>query len=105
MLGAKLPLASALPFVALLAAIAVAHGAHRRVLHLPRVELRRAPDARRRPAVAARLPEGCAVRVDAAAVAAVAGHDGRAARRLQRVGSVGPGPRGAGAPRLAARGG
>src|SRR5207249_12184802 len=65
-------------------------------------ELRRAAHTHRRPAPTAWLPGGGAVRVDAAVVAAVTRGDGRAARHLQRVGSVGGGPRGAGAARLPA---
>ena len=52
--------------------VAARQDAHRRLLHLRGVELRRAPDSARRSAALPRLPPGRAVRVDAVAVEGVA---------------------------------
>ena len=81
-------------------------GPRRRLLHLRRVELRRPADAARRSAALPRLPEGRAVRVDPSALwPQWLLRERDPARHLQRLGPASSRPRGAGTPRLAARGG
>ena len=68
--------------------------AHRRLLHLRGVELRRPADAARRSAALPRLPEGRSVRLDAPALEAVAARERAPARDLQRLGPARLQPRG-----------
>ena len=63
--------------------------AHGRLLHLPGLELRRLPDAARRPAALPRLPRRRAVPVDAAALPGVALHGEPFARGLRSSGTAG----------------